>query len=603
MRLKRDILASGWAFISADYRLLIPCTGYDILADVNSLFAYLASDQLNRDLDNTSHRLDPSRLAVGGASAGAYVAYLAGIHARPKPRAVFGLYGIGGRMISSHYYSIKSPMTVNVADFRHYLNPIDDDKELLRPTSDAPLAWPIPEESEKARTSGALFQVFIETGTFLDFLTGIRGFSESLRSSSSSFDYETQVKIPDEVRCLFPELHVAAFPPTYLVHGTADQVALVEESKFLAQQLELNHIPHVLALAEDRGHGFNAEADADEVYDNFAAIGPILNITLRNRGLSDIEISCINLINPFLIFFTNPLLAFFADHIRRFRLTFNIILCLITIVFSIIFFLPTLKSYSIQGEIYQIDTMKYSLTFCANKEFSTKCALRTRCGCTYQAYCRLLTMEKIYFNKSIPIKTFHFNFTMNSTYVDKQYKNVSIRSNKLRICSAINYHVSIDKDTNDEIRDLFDNSSALSSSEYFKLATCDIKCSIDHLCHGSRYSHQILYLLLYSFLMIIGLNLFALATTLGTTIAFSTLHHSNLFGRQRAWGTIGSGISAFFVSRLYVHFKTKYVYLITFIACSFLSIISTSFIRIRSDKCKRVEPINDDTHDRTLSID
>ncbi|CAF3916883.1 unnamed protein product [Rotaria sordida] len=299
-------------------------------------------------------------------------------------------------------------------------------------------------------------------------------------------------------------------------------------------------------------------------YSSFAAIGPILNITLRNRGLSDIEISCINLINPFLIFFTNPLLAFFADHIRRFRLTFNIILCLITIVFSIIFFLPTLKSYSIQGEIYQIDTMKYSLTFCANKEFSTKCALRTRCGCTYQAYCRLLTMEKIYFNKSIPIKTFHFNFTMNSTYVDKQYKNVSIRSNKLRICSAINYHVSIDKDTNDEIRDLFDNSSALSSSEYFKLATCDIKCSIDHLCHGSRYSHQILYLLLYSFLMIIGLNLFALATTLGTTIAFSTLHHSNLFGRQRAWGTIGSGISAFFVSRLYVHFKTKY-YLMLYI--------------------------------------
>ncbi|CAF3980158.1 unnamed protein product [Rotaria sordida] len=103
--------------------------------------------------------------------------------------------------------------------------------------------------------------------------------------------------------------------------------------------------------------------------------------------------------------------------------------------------------------------------------------------------------------------------------------------------------------------------------------------------------------------MIIGLNLFALATTLGTTIAFSTLHHSNLFGRQRAWGTIGSGISAFFVSRLYVHFKTKYVYLITFIVCSFLSIISTSFIRIRSDKCKRVETINDDTYYLMLYID
>ncbi|CAF1295327.1 unnamed protein product [Rotaria sp. Silwood1] len=73
-------------------------------------------------------------------------------------------------------------------------------------------------------------------------------------------------------------------------------------------------------------------------YSSFAAIGPMLNITLRSRGLSNIEISCINLIIPFLIFFTNPLLAFFTDHVRHYRLTFNVILCLATIIFGTMFF-------------------------------------------------------------------------------------------------------------------------------------------------------------------------------------------------------------------------------------------------------------------------
>ncbi|CAF4121725.1 unnamed protein product, partial [Adineta steineri] len=59
-------------------------------------------------------------------------------------------------------------------------------------------------------------------------------------------------------------------------------------------------------------------------YASFAAFGPIMNIILRSRGLSDVEISYINLAIPFSVFFTNPLVGFLADHTRRFRLIFNI---------------------------------------------------------------------------------------------------------------------------------------------------------------------------------------------------------------------------------------------------------------------------------------
>lgn len=144
------------------------------------------------------------------------------------------------------------------------------------------------------------------------------------------------------------------------------------------------------------------------------------------------------------------------------------------------------------------------------------------------------------------------------------------------------------------VLDLLKDNDDPSLNKHSSVARCDITCSINHLCYGSRYSGQILNLLLYSFLLVVGLNLFAIATTIGTTISFATIHRPNLFGRQRVWGTIGFGVCAFVVSHLYQYFKTLYVYLFTYIACSVLCMICTCFIRIRSDEPERVEQTEDD---------
>ncbi len=142
--------------------------------------------------------------------------------------------------------------------------------------------------------------------------------------------------------------------------------------------------------------------------------------------------------------------------------------------------------------------------------------------------------------------------------------------------------------------DSFGNVKTSSLNRNSKLAICEIKCSIAHLCDGSRQSNQIIFVLLCSFLFVIGFNFFANATTIGTSIGFATLHRSNLFGRQRVWGTIGVGTSAFVTSRLYEHFKTEYVYIFMFIITSILSIIVTSFIRLRSDRQRERKSQDDD---------
>ena len=94
------------AFISADYQLLPPATAHEILADILDLFRFL--EQHVNHYISQHHRIhgiqqnwplfqiNVNAIAVSGSSAGGVCAYLAAIHASPKPRAVLSLYGMGG---------------------------------------------------------------------------------------------------------------------------------------------------------------------------------------------------------------------------------------------------------------------------------------------------------------------------------------------------------------------------------------------------------------------------------------------------------------------------------------------------------------------------
>jgi acetyl esterase/lipase len=46
-------------------------------------------------------QIDGTRLAVAGASAGGMCAFLAAVHANPKPCAVLSIYGLGGNLLVS----------------------------------------------------------------------------------------------------------------------------------------------------------------------------------------------------------------------------------------------------------------------------------------------------------------------------------------------------------------------------------------------------------------------------------------------------------------------------------------------------------------------
>lgn len=107
--LQERVCAAGFAFISADYRLMPPATGHEIIHDIQDLFSFLASEEnkgLNHLLDEsatlegfTPFHVDPHKIAVAGSSAGGQCAYYAAMHATPKPKALLGFYAMGGEYL------------------------------------------------------------------------------------------------------------------------------------------------------------------------------------------------------------------------------------------------------------------------------------------------------------------------------------------------------------------------------------------------------------------------------------------------------------------------------------------------------------------------
>jgi len=92
------VLAKGCLFISADYRLLPEATGHDILEDVKDVFTFITKESTTFDdgKGGPVWKVKKDAIVVSGASSGGFCAYLAAIHAVPKPVSLLSIYGVGG---------------------------------------------------------------------------------------------------------------------------------------------------------------------------------------------------------------------------------------------------------------------------------------------------------------------------------------------------------------------------------------------------------------------------------------------------------------------------------------------------------------------------
>ncbi|KAI0333674.1 alpha/beta-hydrolase [Cubamyces sp. BRFM 1775] len=276
------VIRLGVAFISVDYRIIPPATGHDILDDIKDVFNFLEQDvnRVIRELWMASSRtgrafqIDPQRLAVSGSSAGGLCAYLAAIHANPRPKAVLSLYGMGGDMLTSHYLAPKcvpffrGREILDPNDFLQYLYPSCQE---LQSTSDSPLAYHPPTyiiPGYPANPRMLLGRLYLQLGTFLDYYTGCHSpsLSATLRQQLLALPTGSS-SIPDAQLHLFPQFKISsALPPMYLIHGSADTAVLVRESRNLLALLHDAGVPAQLVIVEGKEHSFDYEPRAEEEF-------------------------------------------------------------------------------------------------------------------------------------------------------------------------------------------------------------------------------------------------------------------------------------------------------------------------------------------------
>jgi len=103
--LQERVTEAGYAFISADYRLMPPSTAHDIIDDIKDAFRFIREDlnsQLSAAMYSAGCRsascylVDPNAIAVAGSSAGGQCALYAAMHVSPKPKAMVLMYSMGG---------------------------------------------------------------------------------------------------------------------------------------------------------------------------------------------------------------------------------------------------------------------------------------------------------------------------------------------------------------------------------------------------------------------------------------------------------------------------------------------------------------------------
>src|SRR5256886_2459601 len=229
-------LTNGYVLVSFDYRLAPETKLPDIIDDIEAAFRWLTTEGASQ------FHIDPDRVAVTGGSAGGYLTLVTGYRVKPRPRVLLSYFGYGD--LIGDWYSTPSPHA------RHNSRKIIAD-EAQQQVKGPPVA----DASERKGDSGIFYNFCRQNGLWPKSVS-----DWDPRSQSAKF---------------FPYMPVknvtSEYPPTVLIHGTADTDVPFEQSELMAAEFKKQNIPfqfHRIANAEhglsggDRAEIQKAERDA-----------------------------------------------------------------------------------------------------------------------------------------------------------------------------------------------------------------------------------------------------------------------------------------------------------------------------------------------------
>ena len=227
--LKNPLLRMGYVFVSIDYRLAPETRLPEIVTDIVDAY-----DWIRREGPELFGADSSRPISVAGSSAGGYLALTAGFRCSPRPASVTSFYGYGE--LIGLGYDVPSPHE------RHYATKMSDDE--ARSICEGP---PVSEDRERDGDGGAFYLYCRQRGIFPYATTGI----DPRRDPQAYTPFRPIANVD------------GCYPPTILVHGTADTDVLYAQSKEMAKSLKIAGVQYELVSVSGAEHGLEGASPAE----------------------------------------------------------------------------------------------------------------------------------------------------------------------------------------------------------------------------------------------------------------------------------------------------------------------------------------------------
>ncbi|KAM0753589.1 alpha/beta-hydrolase [Meredithblackwellia eburnea MCA 4105] len=277
---------SGFHIVSVSYRLLPYARLDDMVEDVEDSTQW-ARDNLERIVGTGNVDLD--RFAIGGASAGGTLAVLLGQRTSPAPLAVFDIYGAVD-LLSPGFYNISSRLASDVVP---YLPGADEGELLAELTSTdlsqaitfCPINTQLPLETlrEGWQSDTVVYGERIERQ--INMRHAMRKYKMLINVLLRWDQFDNDEAYMAHVRSLNPVDGISSSsPPTYILHGDADVLVSIDQSRELARRLRKVGVDVGESFVSGVGHVFDAVYTSPQVAGYDKVIQPCLDFIVKHVG-------------------------------------------------------------------------------------------------------------------------------------------------------------------------------------------------------------------------------------------------------------------------------------------------------------------------------
>jgi acetyl esterase/lipase len=233
--IKKLCQEQNYVLVSLDYRLAPEVKLPAIIEDVKDAFRWIHSE------GTAQFHIDPKKILVSGGSAGGYLTLMTGICVEPRPKALVAYWGYGD--IDAPWYIEPS------AHYRKQLLVSEDEARSV-------VGGPVLTDSRSGDKNRGRYYLFLrQNGLWTREVAGFEPIKERAKIDPYC-----------PVRNVTPQ-----YPPTLLVHGTADTDVDYQESADMAKELARQGVRHELITVENGGHGLGrGGGDPKAIADAFA---------------------------------------------------------------------------------------------------------------------------------------------------------------------------------------------------------------------------------------------------------------------------------------------------------------------------------------------